>query len=447
MTLTWSRHNIIGQMAGSAAWFIVNPLAGSADLLSPQEAASIKRGEFADKESLVARGYLVEPEEEARRLRRAFIDFAKTRERDEVQIFFAPSYACNFACAYCYQSSYEENTGVASPEVIAAFFAYLDTAFADRRAYLTLFGGEPLLPGPRHREAITQLVQGARARSLDVAVVSNGYHLVDYLELLETASIRELQLTLDGPEVVHDARRPRKGGQPTFERIAAGIDLALARQHSVNLRVVVDRDNISALPALARLAEERGWLAAPGFKTQLGRNYELHCHQGSRAQLYSRLELYQDLHRLIEEHPEVLAFFRPAFHLARFLFDNGELPPPLFDACPACKTEWAFDGSGRIYSCTATVGKVGESLGTFYPQVQLDTDSVARWQARDVLAIDACKSCGVQLVCGGGCGAVAKNRTGSACESDCRPVAEMLELGMGLYFKGELREGQLRNEE
>jgi uncharacterized protein len=39
----------------------------------------------------------------------------------------------------------------------------------------------------------------------------------------------------------------------------------------------------------------------------------------------------------------------------------------------------------------------------------------------------------VQLACGGGCAALAKNQTGRLHAPDCRPVKELLGLGMALY--------------
>ena len=82
----------------------------------------------------------------------------------------------------------------------------------------------------------------------------------------------------------------------------------------------------------------------------------------------------------------------------------------LFDACPACKSEWAFDYTGRIYSCTATVGKEDEALGTFYPEVKKNEQLIHQWAFRDVTSIEECKNCAIQLTCGGGCGSVAKNK-------------------------------------
>jgi uncharacterized protein len=272
-----------------------------------------------------------------------------------------------------------------------------------------------------------------------VAVVTNGYNIAEYIDLLKKASIREIQITLDGTEEVHNIRRPLKGGGSTFQRIIDGIDLLLKEQIPVNLRVVVDKDNLENLTALASFAKEKGWTENSLFKTQLGRNYELHHCQVNPDRLYDRLSLYEKLYTMIEENPVIMEFHKPAFSVSKFLWEKGELPQPLFDACPGGKTEWAFDYTGSIYACTATVGKKGEELGVFYPTVELYEDEIDLWEDRDVTAINQCKSCSVQHLCGGGCAAIAKNKTGSLHGPDCRPVKELLELGISLYFnKGEI---------
>jgi uncharacterized protein len=429
-----SRHNIVGPVRGSASWFVVNPLSGCADVLTADEAAEIQAGRPDPGGSFAARGYLVDPAEEEGRYRRAYLDFVDRRDRDEVQIFFAPWYACNLGCSYCYQGAYPSSGGLPGPQVLDAFFEYVDREMAGRRTYLTLFGGEPLLPGASAMGVIEGLVDRAAARRMPIAVVTNGHELARYLPLLQRADVREIQVTLDGPREVHDRRRPLKGGGSTFDAIVAGVDATLGAGIPVNLRAVVDRDNLEDLPALATFAIQRGWTRNPNFKTQLGRNYELHeCHAGSQV-LYSRLEMYEALFDLARRHPEVLEFHRPAYSISKFLFDNGRMPLPLFDSCSGCKTEWAFDHTGRIYSCTATVGKVGEEVGTFWPTVTRKDDEIAQWQDRDVLAIEACRTCSSRLACGGGCASVARNRTGSLLAPDCRPIRELLELGTAAYL-------------
>jgi len=74
-------------------------------------------------------------------------------------------------------------------------------------------------------------------------------------------------------------------------------------------------------------------------------------------------------------------------------------------------------------------------LGTFYPEVSRKDEMINEWEKRDVISIPECKDCAVQLACGGGCGSVAKNRTGQICSTDCRPVKELLELGFASYLE------------
>jgi uncharacterized protein len=429
-----SKHNIVGRLKNSDEWFIVNPLSRQADILTAEKAAELESGNLSDIEEFREKGYLVDPEEERRRYNRGYLDFIDARDSDEVQIFYVPTYFCNFACTYCYQEGYEHTTEMEHPEVIEAFFAYIDREFAGRNIYITVFGGEPLLPGRAPKANIAKIVEEAAARSLGLAFVTNGYTLASYIPLLSKGFIREVQVTLDGPESVHNARRMLKGGAGTFSQIAEGIDAALEAGFPVNLRVVVDRENLPYLGELADFAVARGWTANKLFKTQLGRNYELHFCQSDQQKLYDRLSLYEDIYALIKQKPDFLAFHRPAFSISKFIFENGELPNPLYDSCPACKTEWAFDFSGRIYSCTATVGKEGEALGTFYPEVTRRDEIIDEWEERDVTTIPECAGCSLQLACGGGCGSVAKNRTGRIQSPDCRPVRELLGLGLSLYF-------------
>jgi uncharacterized protein len=438
--MIFSRHNIFSRIAGSENYFIVNPLHGVADILDPQEALQLQtfiNGNDIPESfhsSLVERNYIIDEKEEDRIYRTKYLDSLDSRDDDEVQLFFVPNYNCNFACSYCYQDEYTNPSMGLSQEVIDAFFTYVTTRFSGRKKYLTVFGGEPLIGSPKQKELIASFLEGANKADLEVCFVTNGYTLTEYIDILKVGKIREIQVTLDGVGNTHDTRRFLKGGGATFQKIVEGVNACLKAGLPVNLRVVIDKENIAGFPELARFAIEQGWTSHPLFKTQLGRNYELHHCQTASAKLFTRVSMYEHIFELTKEHPYILDFHKPAYSIARFLSENGDMPDPLFDACPACKTEWAFDYTGQIYSCTATVGKPGEELGTFYPEVVLNEAKVGEWQDRDVLAINECKTCNLQLACGGGCGSVAKNQNGSVCSPDCRPIKELLELGFSAYL-------------
>lgn len=431
-----SKHNIISKVHDSDEYFIVNALSGNADILDKETYNNLQNGE-GDLDELFEKGYWVEPAEEKKLFREKYLKFLDDRENDEVQIFFVTNYSCNFNCSYCYQAGYEDNPQQLTKEIVNSFFDHITTRFANRRKYITVFGGEPFLNAPSHKELITYIIQKAKTLNIEIAAVTNAYHLIDYIEILKAGKIREIQVTLDGLKEVHDKRRPLKGGGSTFDRIVEGVDQLLAANIPVNLRMVVDRDNIENLPGLAQFAIDKGWTSNQLFKTQLGRNYELHECQANQNRLYSRLDLYKDLYRLIQYHPYIQEFHKPAFSISKFLFENGEMPEPLFDACTGTKTEWAFDFTGNVYACTATVGKKGESLGTFYPENKIYNEAIEEWEERDVLSIPKCRDCNLALICGGGCASMAKNYNGELNSHDCRPVTELLELGLSHFLNVE----------
>ncbi|HOB83761.1 MAG TPA: radical SAM protein [Bacteroidales bacterium] len=439
--MKFSKYNIYSKIRDSENYFIVNLLSGNADIVTGSDAGKIeavrKGDSYEDEafiEELTMKGYIVDESDEARLFREKYLDFVDAREKDEIQIFFVPNYSCNFACSYCYQDQYLNPAPELRRDVIDAFFDYVKKEFSSRRKYITVFGGEPLLNSPQQKEMIDYFIGKSVEADLSLCFVTNGYYLGEYVPALKIAKIREIQVTLDGTSSVHDKRRFLKNGGPTFEKIVRGIDACLTAGININLRVVIDRENIENLSELARFAIDKGWTDNELFKTQIGRNYELHHCQSSPDKLFDRISLYERLYDLIKKHPHITKFHKPAYSISKFLAENGELPDPLFDSCPACKTEWAFDYTGNIYSCTATVGKTDESLGTFYPVISRKNSVIEEWESRDVTSINDCKECSLQLACGGGCGSIAKNKTGNICSPDCRPVRELMELGFAEYF-------------
>jgi uncharacterized protein len=440
--MKYSRYNIFSRIRDSENHFIVNLLSGNVDILNisdAQKIEAIRKGEDPhDKEfldELFEKGYVSDEAVEKKEFRKKYLDFIDSREKDEIQIFFVTNYSCNFTCSYCYQDQYLNPGIILDRDIIDSFFMYINKEFSSRRKYITVFGGEPLLGSPDQKNNISYIIDKANTADLSLCFVTNGYCLEEYVPLLKKGRIREIQVTLDGTESVHNSRRFLKGGKGTFDKIVKGIDACLNNNIHINLRVVIDKENITGLSDLAQFAIDKKWTNNQYFKTQIGRNYELHHCQSTPDKLFDRISLYESIFEMTKDHPHILEFYKPAYSISKFLAENGELPEPLFDSCPACKTEWAFDYTGKIYSCTATVGKADESLGTFYPEVTRKDTIIELWESRDVTSIPECKECSVQLACGGGCGSIAKNRTGRICSPDCRPVKGLMELGFAAYFK------------
>jgi uncharacterized protein len=443
-----SRHAILADVPGRDEVLLVQPLSGQAALL-PRASADALRAlpggalpASLPPVTLREAGFVVETaaEDEAL-LEGALATWRAEVANTQTQLVVVPSFGCNLACTYCYQELFDPaSAGLIAPEAIEAFFAYVDRHHLGGavRPYLTLFGGEPLRDTPAHRDRIGRFLEGAAARKMKVAAVTNGHDLEALAPLLRGGTVKEVQVTLDGPRALHDARRPHKDGRGTFDRIVAGVDVLVAAGVPVNLRVVADKENLPHLPELAAFAAARGWLDLPAgkLKTQIGRNYELFgcASRQDAGALFDRVELWARYVELCEAHPVLRRFHAPRFHGLSHLAATGELPPANFDACPATKTEWAFSPDGGVFGCTATVGHPAHRLGSYFPEEARNDQAIARWSGRSTLSVPACQGCALAPVCGGGCGAVAWNRTGTPQETDCRPVREL--YGLGARFHG-----------
>jgi uncharacterized protein len=428
-----------------------NYLSGSIDIVEEDEVEEFLRHvetgnweNYKNLDHLLERGYLFKDEsEESMLIGEKHYRFLSEYEKTATQLIFVPTYICNFSCEYCYQVDYQNPKAVLRNDITDKFFSYIDSRFSKEpvKPYITLFGGEPLLGGNEYKKSILYFLENARDKGYGVAIVTNGYELADYIPdfLTRKLNIKEIQVTLDGVQEIHDKRRPVKNSQDnskgTFEKITEGIELALKSGYPINLRAIVDKINMPHLPALAEFTNQKGWLNYPAgqFQTTLGRNYELHfCQTGTP--LYERAEMWSDYVSLAKQHPVLYKYHKPQFHGMRGLYENGELPVPIFDGCPAGKKEWAFDFKGDIYGCTASVGVEKYKLGSFITGDIVNEEQILEWKKRDVFSIPECKTCAVSLSCGGGCGVLAANNSGGKILSpDCRPVKELVALGIDYY--------------
>ena len=210
--------------------------------------------------------------------------------------------------------------------------------------------------------------------------------------------MKEVQVTLDGPRELHDARRPHKDGGGTFDRIAAGVDALLEAGVPVNLRVVADRENLPRLPELAAFAEARGWLGRPAsrFKTQIGRNYELFgcASRQDRGALFDRVELWAAYVELCEAHPVLRRFHAPRFHGL-----SATSPRPASSRRPTSTPARPPRPSGPSRPTAASTAAPPRwatrptGSGASSPVERRDEAAVARWSGRSTLTMPGCAGC------------------------------------------------------
>jgi MoaA/NifB/PqqE/SkfB family radical SAM enzyme len=124
---------------------------------------------------------------------------------------------CNLRCRMCYEwgenGSYFGKQSLEELDM-AVVRRVLEEA-RDKKPYLGLFGGEPLMY--THIDEVLHLVSEF---GLKLDIPTNGTFLEKYAELLVETKPQRLWISLDGPEEINDYQR----GKGVFRKVVDGID-------------------------------------------------------------------------------------------------------------------------------------------------------------------------------------------------------------------------------
>ncbi len=164
---------------------------------------------------------------------------------------------CNLRCGYCYHFSGPGDVGKDLPkEEWLRFFEELSRCAV---MSVAMAGGEPFLRGD-----LRELIAGVVKNRMRFSILSNGTLIADEMAafLFSTNRCDGVQVSIDGskPET-HDAAR----GDGSFSRAMTGIRRLLEHHVPVQIRVTINRYNVSDLEAIARLMLDD--LRLPGFST------------------------------------------------------------------------------------------------------------------------------------------------------------------------------------
>jgi uncharacterized protein len=242
---------------------------------------------------------------------------------------------------------------------------------------------------------------------------------------------RGVQITLDGPQAVHDARRCALDGRGSYEEVIRAVELCFELGVEVNLRVNLDAHNLAALTDLAGLLSERGWTDRPGFRCQLA---PVTDHLGTSRYPHTMREdeLVAPVMEFRRNHPDLadvfeFQLFRVLHHLMCVIEGKGsEKTPPRFHYCEADRGDlFCFGPDGLIYLCPESAGNPKNSIGRYDPQYQLWPTALSEWRERNVLSLPECRECSIATFCGGGCGYAALHRYGSPLHGVCAGAPEI----------------------
>lgn len=314
---------------------------------------------------------------------------------DRAHVFtlhFEPTIMCQFECHYCFENGADRGKPMRMEVVTRSvqwFSEYLDANPEVDSLRLKFFGGEPLL----NKGVITQALEGFKDlcfnRHIDfwVEITTNGELLDEKTaELFSRYNWKRVQITLDGPKEIHDARRHGKNKRLTYENIMRNIDMLLATQYveKVDIRMTLDC----------------------GTKDHLGRLIDELAEKGKQSRISLSLGLTTPSLTVVPGRMTQEELATAAIEIWGHAQDRGFKIPEEFIAGPLCvavaKHSAVLQPDGNLQKCFCTSGRKEFNFATIdvKPTSYAKDPRFEHWKRMDECVAERCS---YLPICGGGC--------------------------------------------
>lgn len=165
----------------------------------------------------------------------AVVDENRAAIATDTTLFYAiaPSADCQLGCDYCGQAHTKTKMAEDSQvHVLARLYKKLDRDPRYRRVQVGWFGAEPLTGLGSILALSAELTRETMERGLayDAKIVTNGLALTAdvFFQLQEQCAVKAFEVTLDGTERFHDARRFTKKGHASYRLIMRNLEAIVA---------------------------------------------------------------------------------------------------------------------------------------------------------------------------------------------------------------------------
>jgi uncharacterized protein len=313
-----------------------------------------------------------------------------------------PSSNCQLGCVYCGQDHKKDSLSESMHDGILAKLE--EMIMGKNHLNIGWFGGEPLLGisnitklTPRFKELARKYncTYGAR-------MTSNGLLLNQRnIKLLFDNGISDLTVSIDGTKESHDARRPTKGGEGTYNVILKNLTslFKYLRENeiecSLKLRINIDRYNKDCIEELFKDLENAGCKGVvSGWDIAPIHSWGNDAHE--RSLTFEEFgELRMDLTICL---------------LEMGLLEKVPFPSRVRVLCQAITEDSLYlDANGNIYDCSETplvpVHKEKFKLGTLSSSIKelYQNRNYNKWNEELKNNEYECGECNLLPVCGGGC--------------------------------------------
>jgi uncharacterized protein len=330
----------------------------------------------------------------------------KTVGSSHLYMAIQPTAACPLGCGYCGQKHENKNM---NKDVQLQTIDRINRKISIRKEKgnpykslaITWFGAEPLSGFPVIRKLSPEILKIVEEEGIKFSskIVTNGLLLTPNIthELIHDHKITSYEITLDGTEDFHDARRHTKAHGKTFSKIYEHL-LNLANNHEeaqITIRCNVDgRNKDGVSPLLQKLASD-------GLQDRIN-FYVAPIHSWGN-----------DAHLISAEKKEFARWEMNWFmEMMELGFNLSLMPTRSFGCFTVSPENELVDPFGEVFSCSEVSlvptyeknGKNQYSLGNLNDTPLIHSDSPWRnFYEEETISKYDCWTCPLLPACGGGC--------------------------------------------
>lgn len=334
----------------------------------------------------------------------------------EISFELLTTYKCNCSCDYCYQktsqydSEKKEKMSMTLDHIdgIEKFYKEcLNIELKDYNLTIGIGGGEVFVNDEEWNVAQYAMDKWENAK---FNILTNGINVNKYLSRIQPDKVNKFQVSIDGPELIHNKRRPLKNGENSYSSILANVKTLVQSGFNTTVAVTADEESINYLPEIIRTFKALGILGHTNFSVQISAVFD-NENLDSELQQYQRAMTTEMMFLDICKSDELVKnnvenrFNTPATQLVNLLKrpSNKKMLPSIYKCSRMQNPNFSFSPSGKVYICTQLIGKKEAFLGTYYPKASVNSDLIFKLKERSIKNLEQCWKCSFRFVCAGGC--------------------------------------------
>ena len=349
-------------------------------------------------------------------------DVLKNRyNSSDMALTILPTRGCNFGCIYCYEQ--DRPNVLMNEHTEKAIVKFVCSNSNLKRLSVVWYGGEPLL----NFDSMVRLTKMFKQLNIEYSakIVSNGYLLTkEKADLMKDLAIRNIQITFDGSEEIHNQRRFLLGGQPTYRKIMDNLKylLSINKEITIDIRTNIDRRNKDDYNKFYQ-----------DFKSEIN-DKRVTMYPGFVSDLLSSECVSPEFN--ISEGGYKAQFILDIFDKYGIEIKSF-LPKYRRHSCVASKYfAFVIGPEGELYKCWRMVGNQKEAIGNVNDG-SFDMVKFSKYLIGADYTLDSkCLQCEFITLCGGGCPLVRmRNKYEKISLNHCCPEKTHMEQLMELRYE------------